>query len=1023
MSADVKSVPPWKLALLEKKRRHEEEDRHRRVEEEERVSRMPTWKRDILMKKQQQKNSLVFFAKPGETVTGKRDSPRHSENVQMETNTHTATTNDSPVSISNHIDLPSTPTQSTVSNSVPVVNNDVSVTDGYDDIGEEEGAGPSEEHIIPIQQNPWLRTDKKQRPHLTYKRYSTGSDHSDSINTYNSLPRNHSNSWQGPDEDNGEDEEIFNDDHEVAYGRGFVHKLLKKFKHLSARDDRLSPSGTSVGPKRSHSTENILEEVLGSGKGSPHHQSSSGVGIQDGQPTGIYASPTKARSMENLSGGKVVSSSLDAKVHGTDQRNCSQGSLDGSFSSASGSVPSPRGSTSYSDMPNHINLEEDGDISISDVVKGELPLPEEETSLQRHNSSEILNEDELPRANIVSSTRSIFETVSGTLTLNRGNKKRMAVEASKHGSGNESLRESSSSVPNGTVSHSELEMAKGHKHSGHTSSSEDTVGIQQVGRVLYSSSKGLEGEVGDGVSLQPGGMQQVNGKTGNDRNANYKSDNSVVAAESRTGSGAPAVTGQRANQTFLPTAGSNLAQDGHYRSSSGPTSNSIMQKNYQNNNRTSSQSSPSKATPEIISRDQDSHKDQVNFANSSKKRRAPLPPMPTTSSSSTTEEHVKHPNAKKSVSENTAEGPKNTDNRFKPNAEPKKPNLHLDFTSETRGQKQAPDSQSPSYRDRYFSSSGNTKESKVNRTSTVNHSPASDGDLINTDLSGSHRNGVLESNIAKAKPTSSSTNISPTRSSVSSKKEFAAPVPAPSSNQKALSITSTARPAQSSKPANGHAAALTLPIPKAGEGLVSSKVSGVKKGKRPNAAPSGSVGSLLIRPASNLVPGNTNTNTQYASIKKYNDVKTGVFEPAQAHPSYLEGLEDEYDVPVTNIDDVLDYVPVTNIDDITGNSHASPRFEQDADRERRILSSRYEFIGAGVSTSKNLLLKSRQQKVGQIFNLIYKPSHHDVYSMYSFLGSQEISQVVMYNCGDLHVKTVSVNYVRGYIILIATHKS
>ena len=987
MSADVKSVPPWKLALIEKRRKQEEDDRQRRKEEEERLTQMPSWKRDILLKKQQQKNSLVFFAKPSsqplENVEG---SPQNHDGV-----VHHSVGLEVSVNSENHVEQ------------VPVGNHFDVTDDGLALPADDSGldpvpvrGGPSEEHIIPIQQNPWLKTEIKQgryhpRQHSSSGRPGSGSDSESLSHSYNSLPRNigstaschqvepidvHNETDEGGDE-------IFNsEEQEVAYGRGFVHKLLEKFKHLSTREEK-APSATT-GPKRSHSTENILEDSHGSGKGSPRHYSAAEITGDGSRPSGIYASPAKARSMENLAGGgggnKHSYSNLEVKIV-SERRDSSQGSLDGSFSS--GSMQSPR-STSDVVTCNHLGEEEPSSHNLSHdsetLVDGEGP-----PSLKRYGSSENLIEAELPRANIVSNTRSLFENVTGTLTINKTRRKAPSPKVEQA-----EFKYSESSLPNGSVSKQE-ELLRGRDAYGGS-----------------SQSSGVGGESGDGVSPRQRSVQQMNGsKAGNDRNANYKSDTSgVFNTESRTGIGPTAVARSKpgdqgpVNGTW-PSSSVSLESN-----NTKVSSHSIMQKNNQNNNRLSSTSTttsssslsssnlPAKSSSEIISPDQGSNKLEYNLANSSsKKRQAPLPPSSIAGGS---QPHV----SVVQVQNNDEAG----------SAQPKKPNLYLDLGSESRASKPAAPEEVLSYRDRYFPRKTLSPSSSSSSSTVTKVTPSggeSQKDLINTDISGTQRNGVLESTTTitsssyssssvpapkapeperpkpqtlssssssvapKAKPVSYSTTTTKTSSSSSyPAKPVSKPVVSPTAPVSSSVKTTTARvapqqPLPSNKPANGHAASLTLPIPKAGEVTLNNKTVGAKKGKRPPSS-SGSKGSLLIRPASNLVPTSANPNAQLPSIKKYQDVKSGVFQPPSANPTYLEGLEDEFDIPVTNIDDVMDDVPVTNLDDLGDmiSSSGSPRLEQDADKERKMLSSKYDFIGAGVKTSKNLLIKTRAQKVG-----------------------------------------------------------
>ncbi|ELT88961.1 hypothetical protein CAPTEDRAFT_187679, partial [Capitella teleta] len=131
--------------------------------------------------------------------------------------------------------------------------------------------------------------------------------------------------------------------------------------------------------------------------------------------------------------------------------------------------------------------------------------------------------------------------------------------------------------------------------------------------------------------------------------------------------------------------------------------------------------------------------------------------------------------------------------------------------------------------------------------------------------------------------------------------------------------------------------------------------------------PSAGPGSLLIRPASNLVIGSA--KTEYLQLTKYNDIKTGEFAPAKKRPGYYDTYSDDEDdyeeVPVTNIDDYLGNgdIPVTNIDDFDTEGGYIPR-EGDASHHRTTkVSKKWDFIGAGVRVGKSSLSKKTGQKV------------------------------------------------------------
>ena len=107
-------------------------------------------------------------------------------------------------------------------------------------------------------------------------------------------------------------------------------------------------------------------------------------------------------------------------------------------------------------------------------------------------------------------------------------------------------------------------------------------------------------------------------------------------------------------------------------------------------------------------------------------------------------------------------------------------------------------------------------------------------------------------------------------------------------------------------------------------------------------------GSLLIRPASNMVQGK---DAQFVSLDvKYHDIKTGDFAPAKKKPAYYDKHSDDSDEDelVTNIDDVIE--------------GQDPEKDANANVPKKTKCKKYDFIGQGVVLSKSSL-KSRKTKV------------------------------------------------------------
>ena len=244
MLADVSSVPAWKQALLERKRLHDEAERQKREEEVKRLADMPAWKRNILGKKQQQKSSMVFLSTPSSNAKSRStNSSRSSASVNTECFPC------SPTSPRDRILFPVSPCDDVFADPLSNVGR-TSQTESDDVVVEEE-------HISTVYQNPWFRSQglrkkpkaKTQRtvssPEYIYNSEKTSSSFSADIHQ-KQLDQNDN---YNMDNDNCVDRE------EVTYGKGFVHKLLEKFKHLTAKEQ-----ADMFSLEKKRSTENILTQ-------------------------------------------------------------------------------------------------------------------------------------------------------------------------------------------------------------------------------------------------------------------------------------------------------------------------------------------------------------------------------------------------------------------------------------------------------------------------------------------------------------------------------------------------------------------------------------------------------------------------------------------------------------------------------------------------------------------------------------------------------------------------------------------
>ena len=366
MSADIASIPPWKIKLLERKRLHEKESTGSTVNHtpsagsgDQQVvdNGVPAWRSEILTRKQNQTNSSVFLAKHGQT-----DNSHSKETVSAVNNGHVHSLVFDSLCGSTEPALAAT-----------VV--DIEVNDAVAD-------QPVEERLLPIHQNPILRLDLKNRSQssssgsarnsMSPRAASTsggGHEHSSTVSSV-SQPPSHPIT---PDAAIHED--VFRNDNdcetEVAYGKGFVHKLLMKFSHLSS-SRTCDQTTNNRHPKPRFSSLGDSSKSSGTG---PRRQSSRDLEsisskLSSGMPT------TKYHSADDL----LSETTLHARIDGSD---------------------------SADELDITADYELNGEIS----THMDHSAAEDDTAL-KINSSCAEVADELPFANIVSNARSLFESLA-----------------------------------------------------------------------------------------------------------------------------------------------------------------------------------------------------------------------------------------------------------------------------------------------------------------------------------------------------------------------------------------------------------------------------------------------------------------------------------------------------------------------------------------------------------------------------------------------------------------------------------
>jgi len=982
-----KMLPPWKQALLEKKRRQEEEDKKRFEDEQSKLSVMPVWKREIL-KKRQQKNSLVFLAKrsPGNDVNGVSKRQEFSEGVvAVET---------FPVS-EEDLENPEDLLTKVVLNHKRPDEDQVSLQ------------GPIEEHVRPVQQNPWLVTDtlrkKKQKPRTSsggsvgnYKGGGGGTNHvicdRDTDGRYE----------QQSGDDIITNDSVFGEDL-PEYGRGFVHKLRSRFSTLSDRDKRAGATGDR---QRSQSSDSLLDDSL---KTSPRGclQSNDGYVFQ----SSLYGSQ-KAHSMESLLGDP----------------------------------PAPIGSPRrrVQDRATH-----DDDVQYGGDRRNSLEMPPHENSQPGIDDPEVL-----PRPNTVSAARSLFETPSPL-------KRDKSLESPRA-----DFNDFQSETADNYTRHS-MQNGSGspysHSQKGGNTASEDTIrSIRDVGKVVYST----DGEVLE--TLSPRSPSQ--GDHVNDRNANYTShteEGEAAAAvtsqrhspgyNNRMTSGSSlspsAMVGRSVfnNDVAQRNQNNNLLSSQRHVNGAAPevistdpdSTSPVSPLGYVSKKRPapmppqytspedskkhagSDESSKTKLTldltnskeaPQIFD-ESPSYRD-LYFAGRKKDVGSPRgessPSSPRDSAQTTTAPEASRPNHSISSYSNTGFQPTvQTKNRTAFTAEPSRklspaddaprgfsarsPGVKYDAIRHVQGINDAIDAGSETSSvssashdtnlSNGWSSSSVTSVTSVDspkrepvRTTTPNQRHSYHEGSYHEVSKPDHRHS--EEVKAKEQP-----KVVQNAASVQSHVSQGQQEKAPSVTPRQASLDSNKPQVTLRQSPQSHDVTKRYTFPQS-----TPKESSPNKVERPNSIISNSgmsladvtkqtkkddvrkvdkkvkrqsgPGSLLIRPASNLLPAGAQSSVPFLNLNQYKDIKTGVFAEAPKRLSDDDYSDD--DVPVTNIDDVLnDDIPVTNIDDVPVIS--SNRRELDADTLRK-QGKKYDFIGGGVSLGRSLLEKTKAGKMKIQFN-------------------------------------------------------
>ena len=668
---------------------------------------LPSWKQDLLRKRQTQKNSLVFMSR--------RSVSEHN----------TAKSNGSLLR------------QASTPEAQPL-----SVTSENGD-----------EHILPVTENPWLRRDPVSRKRL--------SDHRSSGHRSPSSDKRSdtSNRWSGALDgaDTVNDDDVFKE--EVAYGKGFVHKILLKFSHFAESekqqvDTRSRKWSRSAKAKRSRSAENVLDS----------HNSKAALHSSSIE----FSSPRESSASDGLS-----------------PRN-------DSFS--------PRSPT-------------------------EPPSDRDRAGLgtRREGSVEDSATAELPKRNIVASTRDVFERITSPTPTSQ----KQVFLYPKEGV----------TSPRNTV-HSLI--------------------------AVDSASEEEASERGDSRQEEPATSSVIKDKQTESRSVVSSASSSAVQFSRKSSndviSATPSVTLQSTSD-LKPAVSSPRS---HLNSNSKPTGSSQTFKAAKpvsdKHVKTSSVASTGVANGESLP------KDTVAL----KKRKAPLPPKPAPRSPKPTSPPVVAAGSKPTPGASSAANIGSVKSKAKPDG----------FVYDVAQQSST------------LSESVAADETKQVRSEEDVHKPARRQTAASTASAGS----------------SQQTSNGGFRASVDALKNevVKSSTPRPGSSNDAQAVISGAGRNRKAK-------------------IVTPKSAGP--------------GSLLIRPASNMVQSKS---AQMARLEfKYDDIRTGDFAPPNKKPAYYD--EDDSDADVTD-------------GEATSTSSSS---KTDGDK-RKSKSGKYEFVGAGVIAAKSSLSKKKR---------------------------------------------------------------
>lgn len=378
------SIPAWKVPLLERRRQQAEFERLSVADDSARLAQMPAWKREVYLKKRMQKQDDAKSSENSGVHSGELArkpafrNPRGKSTNELGHNQERSRARDS-------VEREQT--------------SDSELSDS--------------ERLIPIQRNPILQSDLQRRP-TTAQNNTSGSRHVDQPlkgakelpvvcngNGYSTSPENNYSRPSGKNQDVRYREH--REHEEVTYGKGFVNKLLGKFRELSEK----TPAKviTSSVPKRYCSSDNLINDSL---YDEGRVQSTLTVG-------NLKYAKGKAQSMENLTclSAEEKTNSLPRKIRPV--------SIVNGFSPVT-TASNIRSSEQTGKKILTVSLASKVREPADNGVKGSAISLASPSAVVCETSPRP--EDELPRSNIVLLTRTVFESIGSSPPIDISNSKK-----------------------------------------------------------------------------------------------------------------------------------------------------------------------------------------------------------------------------------------------------------------------------------------------------------------------------------------------------------------------------------------------------------------------------------------------------------------------------------------------------------------------------------------------------------------------------------------------------------------------